>query len=253
MNVANTMRYPSSQSCIDGIALQSFVTISLHVKGIVDTAENRNIHFMKVTTEYFLSKGLNIPKYNEKLNPLNIIMISPDIWVLSAPDLIDTLLNIRISIPTRLTKTPPTFFNVIGSFIATAAMNIVYIGDKAARREQSIGVTFGNATKKVIWHMKNPRNAAANILGISLMSTFSLGKNNDNNQNRLPAPIARKVNIAKGEIRCPPVRSLQRIILKPNIAYAAKQAACPANVDLSFIIRYVTANVRIILKERHRN
>ena len=46
-----------------------------------------------------------------------------------------------------------------------------------------------------------------------------------------------------GEMRCPPVRSLQRIMLKPNIAYAMKHAACPANLFSFIALAFEFANI----------
>lgn len=42
-------------------------------------------------------------------------------------------------------RTPEAFFQVIGSLIAAAAMNIVYMGDSEVTMEQSIGVIIGMA------------------------------------------------------------------------------------------------------------
>ncbi len=60
--------------------------------------------------------------------------------------------------------------------------------------------------------------------------------------------MERRVKIAIGEIRCPPVRSLQMIILMPKIAYAVKQARCPLILLLSFISFPIEAAKLIILQ-----
>ena len=80
---------------------------------------------MNVTTEYLEITGLNIPRYNEKLRLLRNIMKIPESLLSATPELPEALLNIRNIIPQRLSATPPAFFQVKGSFSATAAMNIV--------------------------------------------------------------------------------------------------------------------------------
>ena len=80
---------------------------------------------MNVTTEYLEITGLNIPRYNEKLRLLRNIMMIPESLLSATPELPEALLNIRNNIPQRLSATPPVFFQLKGSFSATAAMNIV--------------------------------------------------------------------------------------------------------------------------------
>ena len=80
---------------------------------------------MKVTTEYLLIRGLNIPKYIEKLNTLRMIMNIPNGVVSAAPPGVVTLVNIRYMIPAKLRSTPPAFWNDMGSFMTIAAVIIV--------------------------------------------------------------------------------------------------------------------------------
>ena len=112
------------------------------------SAENRNIHFMNVTTEYFAITGLNMPKYNEKLRLFRNIRKMPDSLLSETPESLE-FVKMRNMIPQRLIRTPPAFFHVRGSLSTYAAMNIVYIGDIELIIEQCIGVTSGIATRKV--------------------------------------------------------------------------------------------------------
>lgn len=109
------------------------------------------------------------------------------------------------------------------------------MGDSDAKMEQSMGVMYGMPAKNDSWHVKNPNIDAANIFKKSFLSTFSLGINNDINQNKPPAPMALRQKIVSGDSKCPLVKSLHTIILKPKMAYAAKQAKCP-NIDKLFFI-----------------
>ena len=110
------------------------------------------------------------------------------------------------------------------------------MGDSDAKIEQSIGVMYGMPAKNDSWQVKNPSIDAANILRKSFLSTFSLGINNDINQNKPPAPMALRQKMVSGESKCPLVKSLHTIMLKPKMAYAAKQAKCPKIDKLFFII-----------------
>jgi len=67
--------------------------------------------------------------------------------------------------PQQLRTTPPTFLSDMGSFIATAAMNMVYIGDSELIMEQSIGDMSGMAMRKDSCVRKKPRKDARNIQG----------------------------------------------------------------------------------------
>ena len=95
MNVAQTTRYASSANWIDGIDAQSKVTSSFAVNGTATMKANRNIHFMKVTTEYFPISGLNMPRYMEKLRLLRISMKMPNIVVSAGPPALPVLLIIK--------------------------------------------------------------------------------------------------------------------------------------------------------------
>jgi hypothetical protein len=103
---------------------------------------------MNVTTEYLPIRGLNIPRYREKLNELRISINIPNREVSVVP-VADVRLTIRYMIPAKLIATPPAFCHVIGSFNTTAAIIIVYMGDIADNTEQSIGVICGIPTRNV--------------------------------------------------------------------------------------------------------
>lgn len=108
-----------------GIRIHSNEMTSLNESGNDISAENRNIHFINVITEYLAINGLNIPRYKEKLRLLRNISRMPDVLLsdVSEPPL--ALLNIRNNIPQRLSATPAAFFQLKGSFNAMAAINIV--------------------------------------------------------------------------------------------------------------------------------
>ena len=125
MNVAHTSRYASSAYWIDGMADHSTPMRPLTDSGADTHPENRNIHFMNVTAEYFAISGLNIPRYIEKLKMLRTIMKIPNGVLSATPSGLVDLLTIRYMIPAKLIATPPAFFMVMGSFIANAAMIIV--------------------------------------------------------------------------------------------------------------------------------
>ena len=180
--------------------------------------------------EYLAITGLNAPRYKEKASPLISISIIPNKLLSAPPPILLVFLNISNNIPDKLSNTPPAFLKVIGSFSTRAAMNIVYIGESELMIEQCIGVISGMATRNVSWVTKYPRNAARKILGISLNSTFSLGRKIESIQKSAPAPNDLNVKIAMGEISFPLVRSLQTIIFTPKIAYAIKHARCPVNI-----------------------
>ena len=63
-------------------------------KGIETAKANKNIHFIKVTTEYLPISGLNIPRYIEKLNVLRMSMTIPNEVVSTVPS-VETLLTIK--------------------------------------------------------------------------------------------------------------------------------------------------------------
>ena len=101
------------------------MAISFAVNGSDISVVKRNIHFINVTTEYLEINGLNIPRYREKLKLLKIISMIPTGCVDCAPEEPLTLLRIRNMNPARLITTPSPFFHVMGSLMATAAINIV--------------------------------------------------------------------------------------------------------------------------------
>lgn len=84
--------------------------------------------------------------------------------------------------------------------------------------------------------MKKPSTDAAKILGKSWSSTISFGLNSEMSQKRAPAPNVRNVERASGEIALLDVKSLQTMILSPNIRYAVKHDRCPIMEFFSFII-----------------
>ena len=94
-NVAHMTRYASSAYCIGGIAAHSTSSSPFIDSGADTHAENRNIHFMKVTAEYFAIRGLNIPRYIEKLRQLRIIMKMPKGVLSAIPPGAVTLLTMR--------------------------------------------------------------------------------------------------------------------------------------------------------------
>ena len=85
--------------------------------------------------------------------------------------------------------------------------------------------------------MKNPSIDAANILMKSLRSTFSFGMNKETSQKSPPAISDLSVKIPSGGMSPPLVRSLQTIMLNPNIAYAMNAAICPNAKSLFLINR----------------
>ena len=95
MNVAQMIRYASSAICIFGIADQSSIATSLPANGNETANANRNIHFMNVTTEYLAIRGLNIPRYIEKLRMFRTIMKMPKGVLSATPPGVDDLLIIK--------------------------------------------------------------------------------------------------------------------------------------------------------------
>ena len=108
-----------------GKAAKSTAISSLIENGRLIRVEKRKIHFINVTTEYLLIKGLKTPKYNEKQSEFATINTIPIGVVCTTVDVEVTLLRIKYNIPHRLNTTPPIFFADNGSLIANAAINIV--------------------------------------------------------------------------------------------------------------------------------
>ena len=93
------------------------------------------------------------------------MQITPIRLVLCVPFPPVELCIIRNTIPQKLSTTPPAFSHVIGSFMANAATNIVYIGLNALKMEQVMGVTSGIAIRKDACTRKKPINEAAKSFG----------------------------------------------------------------------------------------
>ena len=93
--VAHMMRYASSAYWTDGMEDHSTSIRPFIERGAETHAENRNIHFMNVTTEYFAISGLKMPRYMEKLRLFNMIMKIPNGVLSVTPPGAVTLLTIR--------------------------------------------------------------------------------------------------------------------------------------------------------------
>lgn len=156
-------------------------------------------------------------------------------------------MRIKYKIPPKLNTTPPIFFADSGSLIAKAAINMVYRGESEATIEQSIGVIWEIAIRKVICVRKKPSTDAARILGRSRFSTTSFGLNSEISQKRAPAPNERSVKRASGVIVLLDVKSLHTIMLSPKIRYAVKHAICPKMEFFSFIIINNSAKIAIFV------
>ena len=86
---------------------------------------------------------------------------------------------------------------------------------------------------------------ATKILGKSLRSMGSFGMKSDMSQNSAPAPTERRQKIVIGDMYCPLVRSLQMIMLKPNMAYAVKHARWPMIESLLIISLFTDFGMQI--------
>ena len=75
--------------------------------------------------------------------------------------------------PIKLSATPPDFFQVIGSFKTTAAINIVKIGVNGVRMLVSKGVVMVLAFRNEICVRNSPSIEAMKIFRKSCFSTFS--------------------------------------------------------------------------------
>ena len=95
MKVAQIIRYASSAYWIEGISAHPTFTSPFAEKGTATQAEKRNIHFMNVTTEYLSIRGLNIPRYIEKLRMFRTIMKMPKGVLSATPPGVDDLLIIK--------------------------------------------------------------------------------------------------------------------------------------------------------------
>lgn len=223
IKVANITKNPSSAQSFPVRSPKGEVNNRPAEKGSEYRSENRNIHFMNVTTLYFSIRGRNIPKYRAKLRVLATRRTTPSGFVSSAPVWpTDIELNIKNNTPPNDRTTPRAFFHVIGSLRNIAATNIVKIGVIEPRMEVSMAVVIGLASRKVSWGTKRPKNEAAAVRSRSLGAIFSLGVKIEMSQKSVHAPIARRVNITVGDNIPLLLRSLVVTMLMPNIAYAAK-------------------------------
>ena len=95
MKVAQIIRYASSAYWTGGIAVHSTSMSPFRDRGADTHAEKRNIHFMNVTAEYLEIRGLNIPRYIEKLRLFRMIMNIPKGVLSGTPPEVATLLTMR--------------------------------------------------------------------------------------------------------------------------------------------------------------
>ena len=119
--------------------------------------------------------------------------------------------------PMKHTATPPAFFSVIGSFRAMAATNKVKIGVMELMMEVSKVVAILMAFRKVSCVKKSPSMEAMKIFHKSLNGTFSLGMKHEMSQNRMVAPMARRLKSPIGEMRLEFDKSLQMMMLNPKM------------------------------------
>ena len=141
----------------------------------------------------------------------------PNGLVSDAPPPKPTELNIKMRTPTKLTKTPPTFFPVIGSFKATAATNMVMMGVQVLVMLKSMEVVMVMAFRKLICVRKRPSMEATKICSMSFSGTFSLGMKSDKSQNKAVAPVALRQNKSKGVNTCALEIFLQHTMLNPKM------------------------------------
>ena len=200
-------------------------------KGSAISDENRNIHFMKVTTEYFWITGLKMPTYDAKQRLLTTIPRMPQMDVESAPDRMDTQLKIRIRTPMRLRIIPRMPLQVILSLMTMADMTSVMIGLIVHMMDASMAVVLVMAKRKDSCVMNSPRKDATATFQTSFFSICSRGAVNiDQIQNKTVAPKDRRQKSAIGVIFPSSAIFLQLIILKPKIPYATRHARFPTRV-----------------------
>ena len=94
---------------------------------------------------------------------------------------------------------------------------MVKIGVSEVIMEASTGVVIVIALRKLICVRNSPSIDARKILGKSLRSTFSFGKNSESSQKQIVAPTARRQNIPIGEMIPNETRFLHVMMLNPNI------------------------------------
>ena len=184
--------------------------------GRASSRQNRNAHFMKVTTLYLAMSGRNFPRYRAKVRLFTSNRMIPNGLLVDAPPAW-TEFRIRKMTPARLRATPPAFLPVMGSFRKIYAKNIVNTGPSVLRMAVSMAVAMGMARRKAICVRNRPKNPARAIFGRSPFSTFSRGIRRDSSQNRADAPSARKVKSTTGDTASEFAMSLQKTMFRPKI------------------------------------
>ena len=238
-NVAKTTTYsissisdlPSSDESI-GVALMSWKKLiaSDVQNGRQMMSVNRNIHFINVTTLYRDMSGRNAPRYMANVRQLMNISAMPIGCECVTLLVLCNDVNISTSTPMKLSATPHTFFQVMGSLRNHAAINIVMMGVSELSIDVSMDVVIVMATRNVICGTNSPMNDARTICSMSDLLTCSFGMNRDASQNSSVAPLALSRNSAYGERTSLLAMSLHMAMLSPNMEYVAKLAACPSTV-----------------------
>lgn len=152
-----------------------------------------------------------------KVRPLATASTMPIGLVSEAPPPKPTELNIKNKTPARLTKTPPIFLKVIGSFRTMAATNMVMMGVQVLAMLRSMEVVMVMAFRKLIWVRKRPSMDATKICIRSFSGTFSLGMKSDSSQNKRVAPVARRQNKSMGVNTLALEMFLQQTMLSPKM------------------------------------
>ena len=134
-----------------------------------------------------------------------------------APPPSPTELKIRIKTPAKLTKTPPIFLKVIGSFRKMAATNMVIMGVQVLVMLRSMEVVMVMAFRKLICVRNNPSIEATKICSKSFGGTFSLGMKCDSSRNKTVAPVALRQNKSMGVNTPAFERFLQQMMLNPKM------------------------------------
>ena len=137
----------------------------------------------------------------------------------SAPERMDTQLNIKIKTPTRLRAMPITPLQVIFSLITMADMMSVIIGLRVLMMDASMAVHLVIAKRNDNCVINRPRNEAMTTFQMSFLSICSCGAvNSDQIQNSIVAPNERRQNNAIGVIFPSMAMLLQLIMLNPKMA-----------------------------------
>ena len=148
---------------------------------------------------------------------MTMVSTMPMGLVSDAPPPSPTELKISSKTPARLTKTPPTFFPVMGSFRKMAATSIVRTGVQVLAMLTSMEVASVMAFRKLYWVRNSPSMEATKICKRSFVGTFSLGMKSDKSQNNSVAPEARKHSKSKGVSTLALEMFLQQTILNPKM------------------------------------